>query len=67
MSNIKLSRDEVATVFELMNEFLTEADSVNLVFKGGGGIGYTLEAEFPIKVKDKAGHFSVEITGVKDW
>ena len=57
--------NELQSLIDLCNQF--ETDSVTAVYEAGSGIGYTLQAELDITVKDTKGTFRTEISGVDNW
>ncbi len=65
MKRMLLQKSELERVLQLMTEF--DCDYVTLRQDSSSGIGTVLEADFLVTVKNTAGKFRVEISGVENW
>lgn len=65
MKRMILQREELERILKLMNDF--DSEFVTLEQESDSGIGSILTAEFPLTVKQTAGEFRVEISGVENW
>jgi hypothetical protein len=63
---ITLSRNDVERIVKFL-----ETDPSVQYFKlskvNAGGIGYTLELQYPTEVNGYRGHHTVELVGVDEW
>lgn len=63
---MKIQRAELNKIQEILNKF-PDVNGFELVYHGGGGIGYTLSMKFNYKINDIDTIVEVEVTGVENW
>ena len=60
-----LNRNDIRRLVEKLDKY--EVDNFTIIKHDKSGIGYTLDIEFPYRIKDELVTVTTEVVGVEDW
>ena len=65
MNKITLNRADIVKILETLDKF--EIDYFTLIKGDSSGIGYTLDIEFPYRIKEELVEAKVSVVGTEEW